>query len=122
MSKTTLKFWTGGHYEVPDDLINWQYSDTFGRYGAVVKFGDGSTVFTYPQDDKHPDVPRRQTSEQIKAQLLDSLRGHVKDWYKPWPGCEFAKTIIGNAIIGAARDHGATDADIQAILGVGPGN
>lgn len=112
-----LKFQKNCGYEAPVEVLNWQWSDTFGRWGAVVRFAnEPNPIYTWPQDVHHPDVPHRATSEEIKAQLLDALRVHVKDFRKPWPGCEFAKTIIGNAIIGAAREHGATDREISDAM------
>jgi hypothetical protein len=39
----------------------------------------------------------------IRASLEAILAGHVRDWHKPWPGCEFGKTIIGNALLAAIK-------------------
>ena len=35
----------------------------------------------------------------IRADLVSEVRGH-----KPWPGCEFGKTLVGRGIDGAIAD------------------
>lgn len=36
-------------YEKPIELLEWQWSSTFGRWGRMVKFADGWFGFTYPK-------------------------------------------------------------------------
>ena len=42
------------------------------------------------------------------APILEKLRAiraqHVADFNKPWPGCEFGKTLVGQMIDKAIRD------------------
>ena len=44
-----LKFQRGYGYEIPSEFIGWEWSTTFGRWGAVVKWEDGSEWYTYPK-------------------------------------------------------------------------
>jgi hypothetical protein len=33
----------------PATIISWDWSTTFGQWGALVEFADGSRMFTYPK-------------------------------------------------------------------------
>ena len=49
--------------------------------------------------------------------LREMLHRHVAEWDRPWPGAEFGKAIIGRAILGALRVHGADPAhELQSAL------
>jgi hypothetical protein len=55
------------------------------------------------------DLPSRQDAQECARQrsladLRVILDNHVRDFNKPWPGCEFGKAIVGNAIVGAIRE------------------
>lgn len=40
----------GRHYGyAPAEIIKWDWSVTFGRWGAYVMQSDGSTIYTYPE-------------------------------------------------------------------------
>lgn len=54
------------------------------------------TVETVPVPVASPAIPV----------LREILYAHVRDWARPWPGAEFGKTIIGNALLGALQQHG----------------
>lgn len=42
------EFWTGGKWERAT-VGHWEWSDTYGRWGAVVTLGNGRTIFAYPK-------------------------------------------------------------------------
>lgn len=42
----------------------------------------------------------------VIEELKMVLNAHVDAWRKPWPGAEFGKTLVGNAIVNAIRDLG----------------
>lgn len=44
------EFWTGFRWEVPTKVIYWDWSVTFGRWGALVEFADGTEQYTWPKD------------------------------------------------------------------------
>lgn len=56
---------------------------------------------------------QREANAPVIEQLKSILNRHMEGWYDPWPGAEFGKTIVGNAILGAIRDLGG-DAFIPA--------
>lgn len=44
----------------------------------------------------------RQAALQETLSSLEAIKAqHIRDFHKPWRGAEFAKAIIGNAIVGA---------------------
>jgi hypothetical protein len=38
-------------YEAPVKVRYWDWSTTFGQWGALVEFADGRVVFTYPKPE-----------------------------------------------------------------------
>jgi hypothetical protein len=61
-----------------------------------------------PTDGQGALPDRREARETARLQAITDVQAciddHIRDFRKPWPGCEFAKTWIGNAFI-AARDQ-----------------
>lgn len=49
---------------------------------------------------------RREANAAQIATLQDILDLHLAKWREPWPGMEFGKAMLGNAIVGAIRDLG----------------
>ena len=43
------EFWTGYAYATPTRIIGYDWSDTFGQWGAVVEFADGQRMWTWPK-------------------------------------------------------------------------
>lgn len=41
-------------YEKAKRVIYWEWSTTFGRWGALVSFSDGMKLFTYPKYNNEP--------------------------------------------------------------------
>jgi hypothetical protein len=41
--------------------------------------------------------------ETQRQQLLQIRANFVAEWHRPWPGCEFAKALIGRAIDAALQ-------------------
>lgn len=42
-------FWTGFEWK-EGTIIGWDWSTTFGKWGAFIDFGDGKgTIFTFPK-------------------------------------------------------------------------
>lgn len=56
----------------------------------------------YPTVDAPPVV----VEHPAVAQLRDILRGHLRDFHQRWPGAEFGKALVGNAILGALVSYG----------------
>jgi hypothetical protein len=50
----------------------------------------------------------RERRDKINAPIIASLEAiraqHIRDFHKPWPGCEFGKAIIGMSIDGALAE------------------
>lgn len=44
-----------GRREVPAAVLGWEYSETFNRWGAVVRYADGFECLTYP--NLEPNAP-----------------------------------------------------------------
>lgn len=111
-----MEFFTGYGYETPEEIIRWEWSSTFGRWGALVRFKDGTQVFTYPKDHSYV-PPHVETPKERKESLLKILHNFMmEDFKKNWEGAEWGKVLIGNAIIDVARDAGATDDEIRQLL------
>lgn len=84
---------------------------------ALVRFEDGSECW-YASHDLRPDPERpfagiplasrleacRENDRRMKAQLEAIQVRHRKELAHPWPGCEFGKAHIGNAIALALDD------------------
>lgn len=49
---------------------------------------------------------RREANAPRIAELQAILNRHMEGWYEPWPGCEYAKSWVGNMILSAIRDLG----------------
>lgn len=46
------------HYSYePATVLKWEWSTTFGRWGALVRFADGAEIYTYPRPEERPTVP-----------------------------------------------------------------
>lgn len=93
------------------EIIRWEplgsgMCDTFVRWDDGSECWHGSTDLR-PVDDLGPLPSRQEAIKAAKEETLRSLheikRQHIRDWVKPWPGCEHGKAIIGNAINGAIK-------------------
>jgi hypothetical protein len=80
---------------------------------ALVRQPDGSVCWyassdLKPADDSGPLPSRAEAREKARVKAVASLNAilanHVRDFHKPWPGCEFGKAHFGNMIIGAIED------------------
>lgn len=83
-----------------------------GMNDALVCYDDGSECWTATHTlrpilaDGSPDSARYQTRreavEEREAVMLEQLQGIranlIADWSKPWPGCDFGKVTIGQAL------------------------
>jgi hypothetical protein len=45
------EFFTGYGYKPVQEVVAWEWSTTFGRWGAVVIFPDGLRCYTYPRPE-----------------------------------------------------------------------
>lgn len=60
-----------------------------------------------PRDTCERPPPADLEREQAIADLRTTLRAFVADFYvKRWPGAQWGKTIIGNALLGALKSFG----------------
>lgn len=83
-----------------------------GVCDALVTFEDGyacwfASYALQPNDNLGP-LPSRKTAWEIaravtERQLKEIRAQHVRDFYKPWPGCEHGKAILGRAIDAAIK-------------------
>lgn len=80
---------------------------------VLVRHGDGQEVWhashTLRPTDGFGQLPSRAEARKVarnkaRSQLRAIRAQHVRDFNEPWPGAEFAKTIIGRAIDGALAD------------------
>ncbi len=53
-----------------------------------------------------PATPKIPTVNPAVTSLRAILASHVRDLHKPWPGCDFGKSVIGNALLGALESYG----------------
>jgi hypothetical protein len=80
---------------------------------ALVRFDSGREVWHGSHSlrpiDGLGELPSRRTAQEVArhrsiASLQVILSNHIRDFNKPWLGCEHGKAIIGNAIVGAIRE------------------
>ena len=57
--------------------------------------------------EERKDAKRDKIVEQLQKMLLD----HIRDFRIEWPGCEFAKAIVGNSILGALEQWGCNKSE-----------
>lgn len=50
--KPEATHWQRHYGYEPATVIRWEWSDTFGRWGAVVQFADGAKLYTWPQQPR----------------------------------------------------------------------
>lgn len=90
-------------------VIRWEPLGE-GMCDTLLKYADGREVWhssaeLKPAHGGDPLPSRRKAREQARRSALTSLRTiraqHVRDFSAPWPGAEFGKAIIGQAIDGA---------------------
>jgi hypothetical protein len=91
---------------------------TAGMCDALLRFDDGRTCWFYsgnltPIDDCGPLPSREEEQARAKREAVRSLKAIraklVAEWNKPWPGAEFGKALVGQAIDGALADLGDPD-------------
>lgn len=79
---------------------------------VLVRHEDGATCWYASSDLKPADglgpLPSRAVAREVARQkALASLRviraQHVRDFHKPWPGCEFGKAHFGQMLDGAIK-------------------
>lgn len=99
----------GSHAGDTATVIEWAPYGA-GLCDALLRYSDGREVWhasasLQPADDRGPLPSRRAACETRDAQTLAQLReqreAHVRDFAKPWPGCEHGKAIVGRALDGA---------------------
>lgn len=49
-------------------LIRWEWSVTFGRWGAIVEFPDGYTCYTWPKTGDNPAPAQTKAAEEEATQ------------------------------------------------------
>lgn len=104
-------------FEIPESVERWEFSTTFGRWGAVVIFSDGTRLFTYPRADyAREHAAREEHREKTQDQLCVILGRFVSEFRTPWPGGEWGKPAVGNGIIGALLDTGFPAERIPEIM------
>jgi len=83
-----------------------------GMTDTLVRFEDGkecwfSSTDLRPVDGRGALPDRTDARRHANARtmvLLDAIiERHVREFSQPWPGCEFAKVLVGNGFV-AARD------------------
>lgn len=78
---------------------------------VLIQFSDGYECWYSSTERGLRDVvPDRRWIQELRrlesiTQLEAILENFIKvEFYKPWPGCEFGKTLIGNGIVGALEE------------------
>lgn len=80
---------------------------------ALVRFDNGREVWHSSHSlrpiDGLGDLPSRKTAQEVARHrslaALKSIREqHVRDFHKPWPGCEFGKAHFGRMVDKAIED------------------
>ena len=80
---------------------------------ALVRFDDGREVWHGSSGlrpiDGLGDLPSRKTAQDVARHRavadLKAIRAqHIRDFNKPWPGCEFGKAHFGMMVDNAIRD------------------
>lgn len=51
VAKAATLFLHNLHYEAPVEVHKWEWSDTFGKWSALVTFADGWHGWTYPKPE-----------------------------------------------------------------------
>jgi len=84
-----------------------------GMCDTTIQLEDGSILAVGSREVKYPDGKpyfrdRLEVLREAHRDMLSSLRiirdQHIRDFNRPWPGCNFAKAILGNAINGAISE------------------
>jgi hypothetical protein len=90
----------------PGVVIKWEpigahMCDAFVRHESGKEIWHGSTDLR-PIDDLGPLPSRREAQSKNREETLGDLKvirdNFIRDFNKPWPGCEHGKVTIGNAL------------------------
>lgn len=71
-------------FEKPKEIHGWDWSHTFRRWGALVTFKDGVTLFTWPIDPEHAYMRKQELAEKAGFTIVDNGTGC--GWYALLPG------------------------------------
>jgi len=96
----------------PGEIVKWEPLGS-GMCDVLVRVDDGRECWyashgCRPIDDLGDLPSRREAQEYARDESLRSLKviraQHVRDFNKPWPGCEFGKGHFGMMVDGAVSD------------------
>ena len=105
-------FWSSDHTAHGEAVVvKWEPLSS-GMCDALVRFSDGyecwyATSSLKPVDGRPRQSradARREADERTLATLRTVRANHIGDFNQPWPGCEFGKAIVGNALTRAIQD------------------
>lgn len=90
----------------PGEIVKWEPLGA-AMCDVLVRYDSGREVWhashaCRPIDDQGDLPSRREAQEAARVSSLASLRAiraqHVRDFHKPWPGCEFGKAHFGQMV------------------------
>ena len=93
------------------EIIRWEPLGA-AMCDALVRHEDSTECWyasygLIPIDEKGPLLDRhtaRAAARSVAIQQLEAIRAqHVQDFYRPWPGAEHGKALVGQMIDGALR-------------------
>ena len=96
----------------PGEIVKWEPLG-HGMCDVLVQADDGRVCWhashgCRPIDDLGDLPSRREAQEHARDESLRSLKAiraqHVRDFNKPWPGCEFGKGHFGMMVDGAIAE------------------
>lgn len=95
-----------GWHNVEGEIVKWDPLSS-GMCDILVRRDNGDLVWlasyaVKPIDGRGPLPSRQGVRREAAEETLCSLRAirsqHIADFHKPWPGAEFGKAIIGQAL------------------------
>lgn len=94
-------------------VIKWEPL-SYGMCDTLIRQDNGKEIWFSSTDLRPIDnlglLPSRSTKREVERHRAIASLKSIKekfineDWNKPWPGCEFAKAIIGNTINNAIKE------------------
>ncbi len=104
--RTVVSAW--GEY---GEIVVWEPLSS-AMCDTRVRIGDNEVWFAMadlrPTDGLGPLPSRTEAREEARLEAIRSLEAireqHVRDFDKPWPGCEYGKVIVGCVIDAALTD------------------
>lgn len=103
------------YHRVEGTVIDWQPLSA-GMCDVVVRTAEGKEIAIAstdlsPVDPRFPPLPTRaEAQEQNRVLMVHQLRqirrNLINDFHRPWPGLEFGKTLLGQAVDAALDELG----------------